>query len=113
MTAPVYLRLRHLITAATSCRYDAIRYMQIAFACDKAKDALKTGMSDWMDTVPADILKRNVAVISHLVQTLASEPAAPPAPAVIARPTVCSSCNAGGSGNGDLQISCDNCGNYL
>lgn len=73
--------------------------MEITFACDKAKDALKAGMSSWMNIIPANILKRNATVVGLLVEKLAATPAPAPTPApAVQKPTYCPSCNRGRDG---------------
>lgn len=51
--------------------YDAIRDMELEFACNQAKSAVTQGIFEWMQNIPANDLKRNAGVIAHLVRKLA------------------------------------------
>ncbi|GJE86650.1 hypothetical protein PsYK624_027310 [Phanerochaete sordida] len=99
--------LAELFSTFTS-RYDAIRDMEIVFACDKAKATLMTGASSWMNAIPAEILKRNVAVIGLLVEKLAG--AHVPTTPAIQKPISCPSCRAGNNGY-QFYLRCSHC-NY-
>ncbi|EKM56940.1 uncharacterized protein PHACADRAFT_183507 [Phanerochaete carnosa HHB-10118-sp] len=69
------------LSSTFTSRYDDIRDMEITLACDQTKDALKAGMSSWMNAMPANILKCNATVIGLLVEKLAATVTPAPAPA--------------------------------
>lgn len=78
--------------------------MEITFACDKARDAIKTGLPEWLNSAPAESMKRNADTIGHLVQKLIS-PVSAPAPAN-PRPVQCPNCSRSGS---NFYLRCGSC----
>ena len=81
-------------------RYDAIRDMELEYACGTGKNAVLTGIYEWMMHMSADDLKRNAGVTAHLVMKLGG------APSTSTVDRHCRNCN-----RSNVSFNCNYCGN--
>jgi hypothetical protein len=54
-------------------RYDAIRDMELNYACGTGKSAVLKNIYEWMINASADHLKRNADVLAHLIMKLGDD----------------------------------------
>lgn len=86
------------------CRYNAIRELEINFACTTASKVVSSKIVGFMATIEAEHLKRSSEVLSHLISKLAGVSQTPSL--AKPRPSACPSC-----GRANPLIRCQHC-NY-